>query len=99
MTRTTGKTEMKVNRSNHGTGIARRSRRRGWAAALCAGLLLVMASPAVADDYDSANAGHPVRMVAYALHPIGVLIEYVILRPANWLGGIEPFKTIFGHED
>jgi hypothetical protein len=37
-------------------------------------------------------------MVAYALHPIGVLIEYAILRPANWLGGIEPFKTIFGHE-
>jgi hypothetical protein len=62
-------------------------------------MLLLGASPAVAEEFDSANAGHPVHIIAYALYPVGLLIEYTILRPAYWLGGIEPFKTIFGRED
>ena len=38
------------------------------------------------------------RIVAYILHPVGVLIDYLVLRPAHWLGSHEPFSTIFGHE-
>jgi hypothetical protein len=82
-----------------------RSRQRGtirvcrrWISALSLGLLLALASPAAADEYDSSNAGHPVRLVAYLLHPVGVLIDYVLLRPAHWLVSNEPMKTIFGHE-
>ena len=44
-------------------------------------------------------AGHPLRIVAYVLHPVGVLFDYLIFRPAHWIGSKEPMKTIFGHTD
>lgn len=72
--------------------------RRRWISALSLALVLALASPATADEYDASNAGHPVRFVAYLLHPIGVLIDYVLLRPAHWLVSNEPMKTIFGHK-
>ncbi len=62
-------------------------------------LVLALASPAAADEYDSENAGHPLRLIAYVLHPVGVRFEYVLLRPAHWLVSHEPMKTLFGHED
>ncbi len=63
--------------------------------------LLLMAAPSHAEDeeYDPLRAGHPLRIVAYALHPIGVAIDYLILRPAYWVGSHEPFRTIFGRTD
>jgi len=81
---------------------ARRGTRaaRATAGALIAALLLAVAAPgARADEYESDRAGHPVRIVAYLLHPVGVALDYLIFRPAHWLGHQEPFKTIFGHED
>ena len=62
-------------------------------------LLLAIANPVVADEYDEENAGHPLRLIAYVLHPVGVVIEYVLLRPAHWVVSQEPMKTLFGHED
>ena len=67
-------------------------------AAFCAAAL-AFASPALADEYDEDSAGHPLRIVAYVLHPVGVAIDYLILRPAHWLVSQEPMKTVFGHED
>jgi hypothetical protein len=67
---------------------------------LC-GLVLALAlsaGPAVA-EYDESEAGFPVRIVAYIVHPVGVLLDYVIMRPAWWIGSHEPFKTIFGRTD
>jgi len=89
------------------TGELRRGSRRGRVTAAAAALLLAvsmsmsmsMANPAAADEYDAENAGHPLRIVAYILHPVGVVIDYLLLRPAHWLGSHEPFKTAFGHED
>lgn len=78
-----------------------RSMRRGkrlLAAGLAAAALGV-ALPASADEYDPRHAGHPVRIVAYVLHPIGVVIDYLVLRPAYWLGSREPFATIFGRDE
>lgn len=69
---------------------------------LAAGLLLgVMASatPATADRYDPKRAGHPLRVLAYVVHPVGVALDYLIFRPAHWIGSHEPLRTIFGHED
>ncbi len=68
---------------------------------LLASLFALLASPGVAraDDYDPQHAGHPLRIVAYALHPIGVMVDYLILRPAHWVGSHEPLRTIFGHTD
>ena len=75
---------------------------RGLRAAL-AGLLaigaLLAATPALADEYDDSMAGHPLRIVAYVLHPVGVAIDYLIMRPAHWLVSQEPMKTVFGHDD
>lgn len=53
----------------------------------------------VMDDYDPQTAGHPLRILAYVLHPVGVFFDYVILRPAWWLGSHEPLRTIFGRTD
>ena len=72
---------------------------RGTLSALLCALTLALASPAVADEYDEDSAGHPLRIVAYMLHPVGVAIDYLILRPAHWLVSQEPVKTVFGHED
>ena len=77
---------------------------RGVRRVSCAVLALCMiaiasAAPTRADDYDEKSSGHPLRIIAYVLHPVGVAIDYLLLRPAHWLGSREPMKTIFGHED
>jgi len=76
---------------------ARRRTRRWLAAVSLVGLL--GAAPAAADEYDVDEAGHPLRILAYIGHPIGVALDYLILRPAHWVGSQEPFRTIFGHNE
>lgn len=75
-----------------------RALRRGLmvlAVALC-----LHAAPAwSAAKYDPAEAGQPVRVVAYVVHPVGVVLDYLILRPAYWIGSYEPFRTLFGRTD
>jgi hypothetical protein len=64
---------------------------------LLAGLLL--GAPGVragGDDYDSRRAGHPLRIAAYVLHPIGVILDRLIFYPAWVIGGYEPIKTLVG---
>ncbi len=39
------------------------------------------------------------RIVAYVVHPVGVALDVLIMRPAHWLVSFEPFKTLFGHQD
>ena len=51
------------------------------------------------DDYDPKETGNPLRIVAYVLHPVGVILDTLIFRPANWLGSQEPIKTLVGKED
>ena len=64
------------------------------------GLFLLVAPLSVsADEYNEEHAGHPLRIAAYVVHPIGVIIDYVLLRPAHWIASHEPFKTLFGHRD
>jgi hypothetical protein len=81
------------------------SRNRGrWgirvvAAALTSVFLLALAAPAMADEYDDERAGHPLRIVAYIVHPVGVVLDYLIFRPAHWVGSHEPFSTLFGHTE
>jgi hypothetical protein len=53
----------------------------------------------ISDDYDSKEAGHPLRIAAYVLHPVGVIIDRLIFRPAWWVGSHEPFYTLFGRTD
>jgi hypothetical protein len=76
-----------------------RAIRRPLASAVLALGLLAAASPATADEYDPSYAGHPLRILAYILHPVGVAFDYLLFRPAHWIGSHEPLKTIFGHTD
>jgi hypothetical protein len=39
------------------------------------------------------------RILAYCVHPVGVILDYLIFRPAHWVGSHEPMKTLFGHKD
>jgi len=79
--------------------ILRPPRRLACTAFALALIAIASALPSRADDYDEKSSGHPLRIVAYVLHPVGVAIDYLFLRPAHWLGSHEPLKTIFGHED
>ena len=70
-----------------------------WGAVCAAVALMAMsAAPARADDYDPENSGHPLRILAYVLHPVGVVIDTLIFRPAHFLVSYEPLKTLFGHD-
>lgn len=74
------------------------TRSRRLVALAVAILALGFSVPAAADRYDPQRAGHPARIVAYALHPVGVLLDLLIFRPAHWIGSREPLATLFGHE-
>jgi hypothetical protein len=78
--------------------VAQRRTRSILAAALVAAGV-AWSLPAAADEYDSKRAGHPLRIIAYVLHPIGVAFDYLLFRPAHWVGHQEPFGTLFGHRD
>src|SRR5262245_26167167 len=56
-------------------------------------------APSAMAGYDPDRAGHPLRIVAYALHPVGVILDYALFRPAYWLGSHEPLRTLFGRDD
>ncbi len=77
------------------------SRRLLWWLSGCMLAAIIAGTPltAGADKYDPKQAGHPLRIVAYVVHPIGVALDYVVMRPAYWVGSHEPFKTLFGRTD
>jgi hypothetical protein len=77
--------------------LSTRQRLACWLLGLVVLALVASAGPARAgEDYDPKMAGNPVRIAAYILSPVGVLIDYAIMRPAWWIGSHEPFRTIFG---
>jgi hypothetical protein len=63
-----------------------------WLALVC----LALPAQAGPTRYDSRRAGHPLRIVAYAAHPFGVILDTLIFHPAWWLGQHEPLRTLFG---
>ena len=71
-----------------------------WIVAVSFGLcILVGASSATADEYDPSYSAHPLRVVGYVLHPVGVIIDTLIFRPAHWLVQWDFTKKLFGHQD
>jgi hypothetical protein len=76
-----------------------RIRAIGASIALVAAIVLLGGAPALAEEYDPSNAGHPLRIAGYVLHPVGVVYDYLLLRPAFWIGSHDPFKTLFGRTD
>ena len=93
MESTTGHRRGESRRRSRCSGVAR------FLAAVAALAMLTAASPAAAEEYDETYSGHPLRIIAYVLHPIGVILDTLIFRPFHWIGSHEPFKTLSGQKD
>lgn len=67
---------------------------------LCGVALLAFAlqAPGLAQaaEYNPRRSGHPVRIVAYALHPVGYLLDRLIFYPAWLIGQWEPVGALVG---
>jgi len=50
-------------------------------------------------QHDPSEAGHPLRIVAYVLYPVGYIIDQVIFRPAHWFVSRPAVAPFFGHTD
>ncbi len=74
------------------------SLRRALAVLTLSASFAVLATPALADEYDRHRAGHPLRFVAYVLHPIGAALDWLVFRPAHWVGSKPVVRDIFGHD-
>lgn len=51
---------------------------------------------AQASEYHSERAGHPLRVIAYVLHPVGYLLDRLVFYPAWWLGQVRPIGAVVG---
>jgi hypothetical protein len=58
---------------------------------------LALAQPAIADELDPQDAGYPLRVAAYALHPVGFLLYQGICRPAHYVISSRGFRQVFGY--
>ena len=67
-------------------------------AVVVAAALLAGATPSRAEEYDPERSGHPLRVIAYVVHPLGVILDTLIFRPLHWIGSHQPFKTLHGQE-
>jgi hypothetical protein len=61
-------------------------------------LLMALSTTSFAHTYVRDDDGHPLRIIAYALHPVGMLAEYAISRPIHWLVSRQDLCKIFGHK-
>ncbi len=60
-------------------------------------LVALLATPAAAlDDYDDSQS-NPLRLIAYALHPVGFLAEWLVTRPIHRLVAQDDLEPVFGH--
>jgi len=53
--------------------------------------------PGYYDGYDDSQA-HPLRVVAYALNPVGYALEWLVTRPIHALVSQPDLKNVFGHK-
>ena len=68
---------------------------------LAAALLLVTTvgrAPAGADNYDDSQS-HPLRLLAYAVYPVGYTLEWLVTRPIHEFVSQPNLESVFGHED
>lgn len=54
---------------------------------------------AVADEYDDSQS-HPLRVVGYLVHPVGVVLEWLTARPFHFLvSGTKELEHLSGHKN
>jgi len=61
-------------------------------------IVLLLAGPVRADDddYNDYDDSHPLRLVAYAVNPVGYTLEWLVLRPIHALTSQPGLRPIFG---
>jgi len=69
----------------------------GLLAVLLVAMVLGVAAPVGAHDYDRGNSDYPLRVVAYLFYPLGIGLEYGIMRPIHQLVSQPHARIIFGH--
>jgi len=62
------------------------------------GLVGMPAAGRAHDAYDDSQS-HPLRLIAYAVHPIGYAIEWLVTRPIHFVVSQKGTERIFGHTD
>jgi hypothetical protein len=68
------------------------------AVGFCCVLFALSSSWSFAHSYDRDDDGYPLRIIAYAAHPVGMLVEYTVTRPLHWLVSRPVLCEIFGHQ-
>jgi hypothetical protein len=58
---------------------------------------LVVASDARAHDAYDDTQSHPLRLIAYAVHPAGFALEWLVTRPIHFLVATPGLDRVFGH--
>ena len=58
--------------------------------------LALFPSAASASAYNPREAGHPIRIAAYALHPVGYIVDRLFFYPLWEVGQLQPFRSLFG---
>jgi len=48
------------------------------------------------DAYDDSES-HPLRLAAYALHPVGFALEWLFTRPLHFVVSNPGLDRVFGH--
>ena len=48
------------------------------------------------DAYDDSES-HPLRLVAYAIHPVGFAAEWLVMRPLHFLVSSPQLEPVTGH--
>jgi hypothetical protein len=68
---------------------------------VCAAVLASLGSPPPAqarDEYDPTRAGNPLKIVYYVVYPVAFTVDWLIFRPAYYIGSCQPFRSLFGRE-
>ena len=53
--------------------------------------------PGYYDGYDDSQA-HPLRLAAYAVHPVGFALEWLVTRPIHAIVSQPDLQRVFGHQ-
>jgi len=48
------------------------------------------------DAYDDSQS-HPLQLAAYALHPVGFALEWLVMRPIHFVVSQPKLDPVFGH--
>ncbi len=60
------------------------------------GLVAIPATGRAHDAYDDSQS-HPLRLVAYAMNPIGYALEWMVMRPIHFVVSQPSTERVFGH--